>query len=56
MGTAGIELKATLKTPKLLILLNGKNDKNTEFTQLMYTPGTRRLRSLAGAAHSFSFQ
>jgi len=27
---------------KLLILLTEKNDKNTEFTQLRYTPGTRK--------------
>ena len=41
VGAVGIELKATLKARKLLILLNEKNDKNTEFTQLRYTPGTR---------------
>lgn len=37
----GIELKATLKTRKLLILLNEKNGKNTRFAQLRYTPGTQ---------------
>lgn len=42
VGAVGIELKATLKIRKLLILLNEKNAKNTEFTQLRYTPGTRR--------------
>jgi hypothetical protein len=41
VGAVGIELKATLKTRKLLILLNGKNAKNTGFAQLRYTPGTR---------------
>jgi hypothetical protein len=29
VGAVGIELKATLKTRKLLIPLNGKNAKNT---------------------------
>jgi hypothetical protein len=37
----GIELKATLKTRKLLILLNEKNAKNTGFAQVRYTAGTR---------------
>ena len=32
----GIELKATLKTRKLLILLNEKNAKNTGFAQGRY--------------------
>ncbi len=41
VGAVGIELKATLKTRKLLIPLNEKNTKNTEFTQVRYTPGTR---------------
>jgi hypothetical protein len=36
-----MELRATLKTRKLLILLNEKNDKNTGLAQLRYTPGTR---------------
>jgi hypothetical protein len=40
-GTLGIELKATLKTRKLLILLNAKNAKNSEFAQVRYTAGTR---------------
>ncbi len=31
-----------LKTRKLLILLNEENAKNTEFTQLRYTPSTRK--------------
>ena len=44
VGAVGIELKATLKTRKLLILLNEKNAKNTEFAQVRYTPGTRTLR------------
>ncbi len=39
----GIELKATLKMRKLLILLNEKNAKNTEFTRVRYTAGTRDL-------------
>ena len=37
----GIELKATLKTRKLLIPLNAKNAKNIEFAQARYTAGTR---------------
>jgi hypothetical protein len=48
-GAVGIELKATLKTRKLLILLNEKNDKNTEFTQVRYTWGTRRRKPKARA-------
>ena len=32
----GVELKATLKTRKLLILLNEKNAKNTGFAQVRY--------------------
>ncbi len=46
VGAVGIELKAMLKTRKLLIPLNEKNDKNTEFTQVRYTPGTRSVNSL----------
>jgi hypothetical protein len=41
VGAVGIELKATLKTRKLLILLNEKNAKNVIFAQARYTPGTR---------------
>jgi hypothetical protein len=41
VGAVGIELKATLKARKLLILLNVKNDKNSEFAQVRYTAGTR---------------
>ncbi len=37
----GIELIAALKTRKLLISLNEKNTKNTEFAQVRYTLGTR---------------
>ena len=44
VGAVGIELRATLKKRKLLILLNEKNDKNTGLAQLRYTPGTRHLR------------
>jgi hypothetical protein len=40
VGAVGIELKAALKTRKLLILLNEKNAKNTGIAQLRYTPGT----------------
>src|SRR2546430_167725 len=40
VGAVGIELKATLKARKLLIPLNEKNGKNTEFTQVRYTAGT----------------
>ena len=39
----GIELKTLLKARKSLILLNEKNDKNTKFTQVRYTPGTRKF-------------
>lgn len=42
VGAVGIELKATLKARKLLIPLNEKNGKNTEFTQVRYTAGTRK--------------
>jgi hypothetical protein len=48
VGAVGIELKATLKTRKLLILLNEKNGKNTGFAQVRYTAGTR----IGGVAHS----
>jgi hypothetical protein len=41
VGAVGIELKATLKTRKLLIPLNEKNAKNSEFAQVRYTAGTR---------------
>ena len=40
-AAVGIELKGTLKTRKLLIPLNAKNAKNSEFAQVRYTPGTR---------------
>jgi hypothetical protein len=40
VGAVGIELKATLKTRKLLIPLNAKNAKYTGIAQLRYTPGT----------------
>src|ERR1700730_13729285 len=46
VGAVGIELKATLKTRKLLILLNGKTAKNTGFAQPRYTAGTRRCPSI----------
>ena len=41
VGAVGIELKATLKTRKLLILLNEKNAKNGEYARVRYTAGTR---------------
>jgi hypothetical protein len=41
VGAVGIELKAALKTRKLLILLNEKNAKNIQFAQVRYTAGTR---------------
>src|SRR6266851_2833553 len=41
VGAVGIGLKATLKTRKLLILLNEKNAKNIGFAQVRYTAGTR---------------
>jgi len=46
VGAVGIELKATLKARKLLILLNEKNVKNTGFAQLRYARGTRRCPSV----------
>ncbi len=46
VGAVGIELKATLKARKLLILLTGKNAKNTGFAQPRYTRGTRRCPSI----------
>jgi hypothetical protein len=49
VGAVGIELKATLKTRKLLILLNEKNAKNTRFAQPRYTPGTRTSNDFPGA-------
>ncbi len=45
VGAVGIELKATLKTRKLLILLNEKNAKNTGFAQVRYTAGPRGVNS-----------
>ena len=57
VGAVGIELKATLKTRKLLILLNVKNGKNTGFAQPRYTAGTRGLSvHLLLAANAFSFR
>jgi hypothetical protein len=41
VGAVGIELKAALKTCKLLIRLNAKNAKYTGIAQLRYTRGTR---------------
>jgi hypothetical protein len=41
VGAVGIELKAMLKTRKLLILVNDKNSKNTRFAEMRYTLGTR---------------
>jgi len=41
VGPVGIELRATLKMLKLLILLNEKNAKNIGFAQVRYTLGTR---------------
>jgi hypothetical protein len=46
VGAVGIELKATLKARKLLILLNEKNAKNTQFAEVRYTPGTRKQQFL----------
>jgi hypothetical protein len=40
VGAVGIELKVTLKARKLLISLNAKNAKNTQFAQARYTAGT----------------
>lgn len=41
VGAVGIELLATLKARRLLISLNGKNARNSEFAEVRYTPGTR---------------
>ena len=46
VGAVGIELRATLKTLKLLILLKEKNAKNIGFAQVRYTAGTRRLNQI----------
>jgi hypothetical protein len=46
VGAVGIELKVTLKTRKLLILLNAKNAKSTGFAQPRYTRGTWRLQRI----------
>ena len=46
VGAVGVELKATLKTRKLLISLKEKNAKNTEFAQVRYTPGTQKQQFL----------
>lgn len=60
VGTVGIELKATLKTRKLLILLNAKNARNSECAEVRYTAGTRgRTKSYSerlAAMESASFQ
>jgi hypothetical protein len=37
----GVGLKATLKIRKLLVLLNEKKAKNSEFALVRYTAGTR---------------
>jgi hypothetical protein len=47
VGAVGIELKAALKTRKLLILRNGKSEKNRKTAKLRYMRGTRK-RSLYG--------
>jgi len=41
VGAVGIELRAALKTCKLLIRINAKNAKYTGIAQLRYTRGTR---------------
>ena len=46
VGAVGIELRATLKTRKLLIPLSEKNAKITEFAQVRYTAGTRNAEHL----------
>ncbi len=47
----GSRAKATLKIRKLLISLNAKNAKNTEFAQVRYTAGTRpEMNFTAGLA------
>jgi hypothetical protein len=52
VGAVGIGLKAMLKTRKLLILLNEKNAKNSEFAQVRYTVGTRELKMVKGVLES----
>src|SRR6266851_4339465 len=42
LAAVGTELRATLKIRKLLIPLNAKNAKNTEFAQVRYTAGTQK--------------
>jgi hypothetical protein len=41
----GVGLKATQKIRKLLLLLNEKKAKNSEFSLAGYTPGTRMPES-----------
>jgi hypothetical protein len=53
VGAVGIELKATLKARKLLILLNAKNAKNIIFAQVRYTPGTRDVNGGKGSRIEF---
>jgi hypothetical protein len=55
-GAVGIELKATLKTRKLLIPLIAKNAKNIEVAQLRYTPGTRSWESVDIGAVAVRFR
>jgi hypothetical protein len=56
VGAVGIELKATLKTRKLLIPLIAKNAKNIEVAQLRYTPGTRSWESVDIGAVAVRFR
>jgi hypothetical protein len=52
VGAVGIELKATLKTRKLLIPLNEENAKNTGFARVRYAAGTQNSRKdLAECPH-----
>jgi len=41
VGAVGIELLRALNTCKLLILRNGKREKNCKNAEPRYTPGTR---------------
>lgn len=45
VAAVAIELKATLKARKLLILINPKNTKNSDAAEVGYTAGTwERIR------------
>lgn len=46
VGAVGIELRVVLRTRKLLIVRNARNEKNVTFAQVRYTVGTQVDRKL----------